>query len=119
MNQKSPSPSLTNNDLGLLTSVNKLAGEMQNLSDADLDQRWAWGPHAEGVRFALLGTYQELRELAVRLAEERRLSRPVTTAQHALAQYHAAKISPPSGVMVFQPCNWPAISGMKQSFVGL
>ena len=90
MNQKSPSPSLTNNDLWLLSSVNKLAGVMHNFSDADLDQPWAWGPHAEGVRFALLGTYQELRELAVRLAEERRLSPPVTTAQHALAQYHAA-----------------------------
>ena len=90
MNQESPSPFPANNDLWLLSSVNKLAQVMQDFSDADLDQPWAWGPHAEGVRFALLGTYQELRQLAVQLAEERSLTQPVMAAQHALAQYHVA-----------------------------
>jgi uncharacterized damage-inducible protein DinB len=72
------------------TAVERLARIMQAMSDGDLGQPWAWGPHAEGVRFALLGTYQELRELAVRLGQERRITAPLSTAQHVLGQYHAA-----------------------------
>ena len=71
-------------------AVERLGRIMQASSDGDLGQPWAWGPHAEGVRFALLGTYQELRELAVRLGQERRITAPLSTAQHALGQYHAA-----------------------------
>ena len=45
----------------------------------------------EGVRFALFRTYEELRELADRLAAERAAHGPATsTAQRILAQYHAA-----------------------------
>lgn len=77
--------------LTLEQAVLRLADATQGLSDADVDQPWAWGPHAEGVRFALLGTYHELRDLAVRLADERRRAGlPPTMAQHALAHNHAA-----------------------------
>ena len=74
----------------LTTAVLQLAAVMQDYSDADMAQPWAWGPHDEGVRFALLGAYQELRELAVHLAAQRRVTLPMTSTQHVLAQYHAA-----------------------------
>ncbi len=75
----------------LSTAVHTLAQNTHPFSDADLDQAWAWGPHAEGVRFALIGTYHELRDLAVVLAAKRsQQGQPLTMAQHALAQYHAA-----------------------------
>jgi hypothetical protein len=64
---------------------------MLALSDADLDHDWAWRYHSEGVRFALLGTYHELRDLAVEITAGRAgAGRPITIAQHTLAQYHAA-----------------------------
>jgi hypothetical protein len=64
---------------------------MQVLSDVDLDRDWAWRYHAEGVRFALLGTYHELRDLAVEIMAGRATSGPpMSTAHHALAQYRAA-----------------------------
>jgi ankyrin repeat protein len=63
----------------------------QHFDDADLDQPWAWRKHDEGVRFAFLGAYHELRDLAVTLAHQRAKSGPpVTAAQRALSQYHAA-----------------------------
>lgn len=75
----------------LQQAVGALAAATQALSDADMGQPWAWGPHQEGVRFALIGAYHELRDLAVRLAAERRRhGPPQTMAQHALAQYQAA-----------------------------
>ncbi|MCI0728106.1 MAG: DinB family protein, partial [Chloroflexi bacterium] len=61
------------------------------LSDEELDRPWAWREHDEGVRFAHLGTYHELRDLAARLAAGRTATgRPITTAQRILGQYHAA-----------------------------
>jgi hypothetical protein len=75
----------------LSQAIDRLARTMEALSDKDLDQEWAWRYHAEGVRFALLGTYHELRDLAVTLAAGRAAAGiAITTAQHALAQYHAA-----------------------------
>jgi len=75
----------------LSQAIDGLAQTMEALSDKDLDREWVWRYHAEGVRFALLGTYHELRDLAVALAAGRATAgTPITTAQHALAQYHTA-----------------------------
>lgn len=75
----------------LAAAVTYLADATQHLDDADLSQPYRWGAHQEGVRFALLGAMHELRTLAVHLAaERRRAGPPITRAQHALAQYHAA-----------------------------
>lgn len=75
----------------LAAAVAHLASVAQPLSDADLGQPYRWLAHNEGARFALIGATHELRALAVRLAAERRRSGPpLTRAQHALAQYHAA-----------------------------
>ena len=58
------------------------------LSDADMGREWKWGVYdEEGLRFALLMTHHELRDLAVRLAAVRP---PRTQAQAILAQYHQA-----------------------------
>lgn len=79
------------NQSGLSYAVEQLAQTMLALSDADLDHDWAWRYHSEGVRFALLGTYHELRALAVEIATGRaEAGQPLTIAQHTLAQYHAA-----------------------------
>ena len=40
----------------LIEAVTILADKTQHLSDADVDQAYAWGPHNEGVRFALIGS---------------------------------------------------------------
>ncbi len=57
------------------------------LSDADTGREWKWGAYdEEGLRFALLMTHHELRDLAVRLAAAR--ERQPTQAQRVLAQYH-------------------------------
>jgi uncharacterized protein len=78
-------------DANLFTAVDYLAARTYALADTDLDQPYAWRAHAEGARFALLGTYHELRELAVALAARRAAEGPpVTMMQRALAQYHAA-----------------------------
>lgn len=75
----------------LSEAIDGLAQTMEPLSDKDLDREWAWRYHVEGVRFALLGTYHELRDLAVALTAGRAAAGiPITTAQHALAQYHTA-----------------------------
>ncbi|MCA9951231.1 MAG: hypothetical protein KDE48_16385 [Anaerolineales bacterium] len=55
----------------LSTAVHTLAQQTYPFTDADLDQEWAWEPHAKGVRFALIGTYHELRDLSVVLAARR------------------------------------------------
>ncbi len=72
----------------LSDAVFHLAQTTQGMSDVDMGQPWAWGPHAEGVRFALIGTCHELRDLAVRLRAQRPF--PLTQSQHILGQYHAA-----------------------------
>lgn len=75
----------------LLEAVAMLAAQTHHLTDADVDQAYAWGPHAEGVRYALLGSVHELRDTAVRLAALRaRSGRTRSQAQHLLAQYLAA-----------------------------
>jgi hypothetical protein len=58
------------------------------LTDADMGREWKWGVYdEEGLRFALLMTHHELRDLAVQLAAKR----PGRTQTRAiLAQYHQA-----------------------------
>jgi len=66
-----------------------LVRQTVDLSDADMGREWKWGAYdEEGLRFALLMTHHELRDLAVRLAAAR--ERQPTQAQRVLAQYHQA-----------------------------
>lgn len=49
-------------------AVEALVRATVSLSDADMGRPWAWGKYdEEGLRFALLMTHHELRDLAVRL----------------------------------------------------
>jgi hypothetical protein len=79
-------------ELGLYQAVVAFAQAALRLSDAELEREYAWRYHdEEGLRFAFLGTYHELRDLAASLAAERAAAgRAPTTAQRILAQYHAA-----------------------------
>ena len=71
--------------------VRQLANVMSALPDESLGQDWTWRDHDEGLRFALIGTYHELRDLAATLSMGRQAEGiPVTSAQHVLGQYHAA-----------------------------
>lgn len=75
----------------LYQAVKQLAGATHALQDVSLDLEWTWRDHDEGLRFALLGTYHELRDLSVTLAAGRLAKGiPLTVAQHVLGQYHAA-----------------------------
>lgn len=68
-------------------AVKELVRATVHLSDADMGREWKWRDYdEEGLRFALLLTHHELRDLAVQLAA-RRASEP-SQAQRILAQYH-------------------------------
>jgi len=79
-------------DTTLARAVEQFAAVTQGLPDAELERAWAWGAYdSEGVRFAFFRTYEELRELAVKLAAQRSDQGPTRSeAQRILAQYHAA-----------------------------
>jgi hypothetical protein len=79
-------------DLSLAQALSRFAHITQNVPDAALERAWAWRSYdSEGIRFAFFRTYEELRELAVRLHQERgRQGQPVTHAQRILGHYHAA-----------------------------
>src|SRR5207249_7477589 len=69
-------------------AVEELVRATVNLSDEDMGREWKWREYdEEGLRFALLMTHHELRDLGVRLAAR---GRPPTQAQRILAQYHQA-----------------------------
>jgi hypothetical protein len=76
---------------GLADAVLRFADATHALPEYILDNdAYAWGDY-EGVRYAFLHTTMALRGLAGRLLAERfRGQRPVTFAQHALAEHHAA-----------------------------
>ncbi|HSM56762.1 MAG TPA: ankyrin repeat domain-containing protein [Candidatus Sulfomarinibacteraceae bacterium] len=75
----------------LADAVHQLAETTCDFSDADLEQPWRWRAHDEGVRFALIGAYHELCDLAQSLEAERARQGPSRTlAQRALASFHAA-----------------------------
>jgi hypothetical protein len=79
------------NEDGLWQSISLLSDVMEGLSDDVLGQDWTWRDHQEGVRFALIGTFHELKELAVDLRRSRQAAgNPVSSAQHVLGQYHSA-----------------------------
>jgi len=68
-------------------AVEALVRATVSLSDADMGRPWVWGKYdEEGLRFALLMTHHELRDLAVRLAGAR--DREPAQAARILAQYH-------------------------------
>jgi hypothetical protein len=75
----------------LAAAVAQFAQATMDIADADLARDYAWRYHdEEGLRFALIGTYHELRDLAATTAAERAVrGRAITLAQRALAQYHA------------------------------
>jgi hypothetical protein len=69
-------------------AVEALVRKTVGLSDAQMGEPWKWREYdEEGLRFALLMTHHELRDLAVRLAAKRTGR---TQAQAILAQYHQA-----------------------------
>lgn len=69
-------------------AVEELVRATVHLSDEDMGREWKWREYdEEGLRFALLMTHHELRDLAVRLAAKRTGR---TQAQAILAQYHQA-----------------------------
>lgn len=72
-------------------AVEKLGRLSYAFTEADLEQPFRWRAHEEGVRFALIGTYHELQELAVRLETQRaQEGPPLATAQRLLARHHTA-----------------------------
>lgn len=71
------------------TAVEALVRATVELTDEDMGRPWTWRMYGEeGLRFALLMTHHELRDLAVRLAARR--ARAPSQAQRILAQYHEA-----------------------------
>jgi hypothetical protein len=78
-------------ELNLTQAVEKFAITTCHLNDDDLESEWSWRAYSEGVRYAFFRTYEELRTLAaVMITERTTKGAPITTAHHALAQYHAA-----------------------------
>ena len=75
--------------LTVTQAVEALVRKTARLSDEDMGREWKWGVYdEEGLRFALLMTHHELRDLAVRLAAAR--ERQPSQAMRVLAQYHQA-----------------------------
>lgn len=75
----------------LYDAVRTFAATARGLPDATLERDLAWNGKDTDVRWHLFLVYEALRDLAAALAEERsRGGPPVTVAQRALAQHHAA-----------------------------
>ena len=75
----------------LAQAVEKLAASSHAFTEADLEQPFRWRAHEEGVRFALVGAYHELQELAIQLETQRaQEGPPLTAAQRLLDRYHTA-----------------------------
>lgn len=74
----------------LREAVDALVSATVGLSDAEMGRPWVWWMYdEEGLRFALLMTHHELRDLAVRLAAARdRAGTPPTEVERIVAQYH-------------------------------
>ena len=78
-------------ELNLTQAVEKFAFATCQLDDPDLDREWTWRAYSEGIRYAMFRTYEELRTLAAQLLMERTTTgASISTAHHALAQYHSA-----------------------------
>jgi len=78
--------------ISLAQAVETFDQTTRSANEADLERSWAWGDYdSEGVRFAHFRTYEELRSLAVTIADVRAVSgHAPTQAQRILAQYHTA-----------------------------
>ena len=75
--------------LTVTQAVEQLVRATVDLTDEDMGRAWKWGAYdEEGLRFALLMTHHELRDLAVRLASGR--DAEPSGSQRILAQYHQA-----------------------------
>lgn len=74
----------------LAEAVTALAETFQDARDEVLDSAWAWGPYdEEGVRFGLLRTIEDLRQLAaITEASRVRANDAVTETQRILGQHH-------------------------------
>lgn len=74
----------------LVRAVGRLTDTTVALPDDAMDRPWAWGAYdEEGLRFALLLTQHELRDLAVRLHAARdRQGKPIGESERIRAQYH-------------------------------
>lgn len=79
-------------EMALREAVKKFADVTRELGEQELEKAWAWQAYAsEGVRFAFFRTYEQLRELAIRIMHERTASGvAISSAQRTLAGYHAA-----------------------------
>ena len=87
----------------LARAIEQFAAVTQGAPDSELDREWAWGAYdSEGVRFAFFRTYEELRELAAKIAAERSAHGQATsTAQRAsITSYSASS----GGVGILQQC---------------
>jgi hypothetical protein len=75
----------------LAVAVAQFAQATHHFSEPLLNsETWAWGDYVQ-VRYAFLHTYLELRDLAVRLHDERQaMGKAPTAAQRALARHQAA-----------------------------
>ena len=106
---------MSDRTLGL--TVTAFAEATLRASETDLEREWAWRAYDEGVRYAFFRTYEELRELAVNLADQRlRQGQPPTTAQRVLAQYQLAYcdlqavllgVDDELGARAPTPADWP------------
>ena len=77
--------------IALLPAVETLIAPFAGAPDQTMGRAWVFDEYdEEGLRFALLQTSQELRELAALIHEARATTHPVTTAQHIMGQYHIA-----------------------------
>ena len=76
----------------LSKAVEQFAQATQRVDQTGLERPWAWGDYdSEGVRFAFFRMYEELRELAVKIAAQRvAQGQAPSSAQRVLAQYHVA-----------------------------
>ena len=78
-------------ELKLIEAIEYFAATTKNCTDDELESEWQWRAYNEGLRFAFLRTYEELRQLAATLISQRSTGgKSIHTAQRALAQYHAA-----------------------------
>ena len=80
-------------EINIVQAVEEFARVTQGAAAADLERPWVWGAYdEEGVRFAFFRTYEELRELEVRLLTARSAAGCAPTAgQRILALYQKTK----------------------------
>lgn len=78
-------------DDSLKTAAASLAAVTEGLTDELLGSEWVWRDHSEGLRFGLIGTYHELRDLAAVLRQDQnRQESAISYAQYLLGQYHSS-----------------------------